>query len=122
MRISCPHFFSLLSCLSNSYFLLPVILFDCRKEATTSCFAFYDLRLETERLGWVASDVRIRTNLGLERFYQVGISLPDRKKQETITDIFSVSVASREINEKLKSKILAPFSSKVLLEESFNDK
>lgn len=63
------------------------------------------LRPETDRLGWFASDASIRANLDLDRFYQIEIPLPDRKKQKAIADIYSAFVARRDINEKLKAQI-----------------
>lgn len=63
------------------------------------------LRPETDRLGWFASDASIRANLDLDRFYQIEIPLPNRKKQKAIADIYSAFVARRDINEKLKAQI-----------------
>lgn len=77
------------------------------------------LRPETDRLGWFASDASIRANLDLDRFYQIEIPLPDRKKQKVIADIYSAFVARRKINEKLKAQIkdICPILIKGSLEE-----
>lgn len=62
-------------------------------------------RKEIDRLGWFMSDARIRTNLDLERFFEIEIPVPSPEVQKTIAEIYSVYVNRRNINEKLKAQI-----------------
>jgi type I restriction enzyme S subunit len=62
-------------------------------------------RKESDRRGWFMSDSSIRTNLDLERFYEIGIPLPDEKMQKSIVDLYKVYTLRRSINEQLKAQI-----------------
>lgn len=62
-------------------------------------------RKETDRLGWFMSDASIRTNLDLERFFEIEIPVPSLEIQKAIAEIYSVYVNRRNINEKLKAQI-----------------
>ena len=62
-------------------------------------------RKESDRRGWFMSDSSIRTNLDLERFYEIGIPLPDEKMQKSIVDLYKVYTLRRGINEQLKAQI-----------------
>ena len=62
-------------------------------------------REESDRRGWFMSDSSIRTNLDLERFYEIGIPLPDEKMQKSIVDLYKVYTLRRSINEQLKAQI-----------------
>lgn len=62
-------------------------------------------RKEIDRLGWFMSDASIRTNLGLERFFEIEIPVPSLEIQKSIAEIYSVYVNRRDINEKLKAQI-----------------
>ena len=62
-------------------------------------------RKESDRRGWFMSDSSIRTNLDLERFYEIGIPLPDEKMQKSIVDLYKVYTMRRSINEQLKTQI-----------------
>lgn len=62
-------------------------------------------RKEIDRLGWFMSDASIRTNLDLERFFEIEIPVPSLEIQKSIAEIYSVYVNRRDINEKLKAQI-----------------
>ena len=77
-------------------------------------------RKEIDRLGWFMSDASIRTNLDMDRFYEIEIPVPDRKIQESIVNIFRVYKDRTSINEKLKSqlKTICPILIKGSLKEA----
>ena len=62
-------------------------------------------RKEIDRLGWFMSDASIRTNLDLERFFEIEILVPSLEIQKSIAEIYSVYVNRRDISEKLKAQI-----------------
>ena len=62
-------------------------------------------RKESDRRGWFMSDSSIRTNLDLERFYEIGIPVPDEEMQKSIVDLYKVYTLRRSINEQLKAQI-----------------
>lgn len=62
-------------------------------------------RAESDRRGWFMSDSSIRTNLDLERFYEIKIPLPDMETQKAIVELYSVYVTRRNISEKLRDQI-----------------
>lgn len=62
-------------------------------------------RKESDRRGWFMSDSSIRTNLDLERFYEIRIPVPDEKMQKSIVDLYKVYTLRRSINEQLKAQI-----------------
>lgn len=78
------------------------------------------LRKELDRLGWFMSDASIRTNLDMERFYEIEIPVPDISVQKAIIEIYNVHNMRREINEKLKAKIkdICPILIKGSIEEA----
>lgn len=62
-------------------------------------------RKESDRRGWFYSDSSIRTNLDLERFYEIEIPVPDEKLQDAIVSLYKVYAMRRDINEQLKAQI-----------------
>ena len=62
-------------------------------------------RKESDRRGWFMSDSSIRSNLDLDRFYEIQIPIPDEKNQKSIVEIFNVYTSRRNINEQLKAQI-----------------
>ena len=62
-------------------------------------------RKESDRRGWFMSDSSIRTNLDLERFYEIEIPVPDEEIQKSIVDLYRVYTLRRSINEQLKAQI-----------------
>lgn len=62
-------------------------------------------RHEVDRLGWFFSDASIRTNLDMDRFYEIKIPVPDLNVQKSIVDIFTMYKRRKEIGEKLKEEI-----------------
>lgn len=62
-------------------------------------------RKESDRRGWFMSDSSIRSNLDLDRFYEIQIPVPDEKTQKSIVEIFNVYTTRRNINEQLKTQI-----------------
>lgn len=77
-------------------------------------------RKEVDRLGWFASDASIRTNLDMERFYEMEIPIPSIEIQQSIVDIYKVYLQRKEINERLKEQIksICPILIKGSLEEA----
>ena len=77
-------------------------------------------RKEVDRLGWFMSDASIRTNLDMERFYEIEIPVPDETVQKSIVEIYQSYNARKEINEKLKTQIkdLCPILIKGSIEEA----
>ena len=77
-------------------------------------------RKEVDRLGWFMSDASIRTNLDMERFYEIEIPVPDETVQKSIVEIYQSYNARKEINDKLKSQIkdLCPILIKGSIEEA----
>lgn len=62
-------------------------------------------RKESDRRGWFMSDSSIRSNLDLDRFYEIQLPIPCAKTQRSIVDIFNVYIDRRNINEQLKAQI-----------------
>ena len=62
-------------------------------------------RAQTDRRGWFMSDSSIRTNLDLERFYEIKIPVPEMKMQSAIVELYSAYTARRDISEQLKAQI-----------------
>lgn len=77
-------------------------------------------RKEVDRLGWFMSDASIRTNLDMERFYEIKIPVPDLDVQKSIVEIYQAYNSRKEINEKLKNQIkdLCPILIKGSIEEA----
>lgn len=81
-------------------------------------------RKELDRLGWFMSDASIRTNLDMDRFYEIEIPVPDLEVQKAIIDIYNAYNVRRSINEKLKAQIkdICPILIKGSIEEGRNTK
>ena len=77
-------------------------------------------RKEIDRLGWFYSDASIRTNLDMDRFYEIKIPVPDTKIQQSIVNIYNAYNKRKEINEKLKAQIkeICPILIKGSIEEA----
>lgn len=77
-------------------------------------------RKEVDRLGWFMSDASIRTNLDMDRFYEIEIPVPELKVQKAIIEIYNAYNARRNINEKLKAQIkdICPILIKGSIEEA----
>ena len=77
-------------------------------------------RKEVDRLGWFMSDASIRTNLDMERFYEIEIPVPDIPVQKAIIDIYDAYNVRRNINEQLKAQIkdICPILIKGSIEEA----
>lgn len=81
-------------------------------------------RKEVDRLGWFMSDASIRTNLDMDRFYEIEIPVPDIGIQQTIIEIYNAYNARKAINKKLNAQIKAicPILIKGSIEEGRNTK
>lgn len=62
-------------------------------------------RNESDRRGWFMSDSSVRSNLDLERFYEIQIPIPDKKLQEAVVTFYEVYITRKRINEQLKAQI-----------------
>jgi len=80
-------------------------------------------RAESDRRGWFMSDSSIRTNLDLDRFYEIQIPVPNDGMQRSIVELYSVYIARRRISEQLKAQIkdICPILIKGSLEEARNE-
>jgi type I restriction enzyme S subunit len=76
-------------------------------------------RAESDRRGWFMSDASIRTNLDLDRFYEIKIPVPDNEMQDSIVELYTAYTARRKISEQLKAQIkdICPILIKGSLEE-----
>lgn len=77
-------------------------------------------RKEVDRLGWFMSDASIRTNLDMDRFYEIEIPVPNTKIQRAIVEIYNAYNVRRDINERLKKQIkdICPILIKGSIEEA----
>lgn len=77
-------------------------------------------RDEVDRHGWFISDSSIRSNLDLDRFYEIEIPLPPITIQNSIANIYKVYTDRKEINEKLKERLknICPILIKGAVEEA----
>ena len=77
-------------------------------------------RTESDRRGWFMSDSSIRTNLDLDRFYEIQLPVPDMEMQRSVVEMYSAYVTRRNISEKLKDQIkgICPILIKGSLEEA----
>ena len=77
-------------------------------------------RKEVDRLGWFMSEASNRTNLDMDRFYEIEIPVPELAIQKSIVEIYHIYNARKEINEKFKSQIkdICPILIKGSIEES----
>lgn len=77
-------------------------------------------RKEVDRLGWFMSDGSIRTNLDMDRFYEIEIPVPELNVQKAIVEIYNAYNVRKDINEKLKAQIkdICPILIKGSIEEA----
>lgn len=77
-------------------------------------------RKEVDRLGWFMSDASIRTNLDMERFYEIKIPVPNLQTQQSIVNIYNAYMERKRINEQLKEQLknICPILIKGSLEEA----
>ena len=102
--------------ISPAYAVLEIIDADVFAEYVMMWF----LRKEVDRLGWFMSDGSIRTNLDMDRFYEIEIPVPDINVQKSIVEIYNAYNVRRDINEKLKVQIkdICPILIKGSIEEA----
>lgn len=62
-------------------------------------------RTENDRRGWFMSDSSIRTNLDIERLYEIKIPIPDMPLQKTLVELYSVYQTRKDISKRLKTLI-----------------
>lgn len=77
-------------------------------------------RKEIDRYGWFASDASIRSNLDLDRFYDMLIPLPSIDTQKNVMKIFRCYIERQRIAAQLKEQLnnLCPMLIKGSLEEN----
>lgn len=95
-------------------------VFECKNNAVLPDYIMmWFSREESDRRGWFMSDSSIRTNLDLDRFYEIRIPVPDTPMQKSVVELYSVYIERRKINERLKSQIkdICPILIKGSLEE-----
>ena len=76
-------------------------------------------RAESDRRGWFMSDASIRTNLDLDRFYEIMVPVPDKEMQASLVELFSAYTSRKKIAEQLRTQIrdICPILIKGSLEE-----
>lgn len=62
-------------------------------------------RKQIDRYGWFASDASIRSNLDLERFYEMSIPIPDISVQREIVNIHKCYIERQRIAAQLKEQL-----------------
>ena len=77
-------------------------------------------RKEVDRLGWFMSDASIRTNLDMDRFFEIEIPVPSIEIQKSIVNVFNAYNLRKSINEQLKAQIkdICPILIKGSIEEA----
>ena len=102
--------------ISPAYAVLEVIDDNVLAEYVMMWFS----RKEVDRLGWFMSDGSIRTNLDMDRFYEIEIPVPDLDVQKSIVEIYYAHNVRRDIKEKLKAQIkdICPILIKGSIEEA----
>ncbi len=96
-------------------------VFECKDESIHEEYIMmWFSRKEVDRRGWFMSDSSIRSNLDLDRFYEIELPIPNETKQQVIVDIFKVYTTRRTINEQLKTRIkgICPILIKGAVEEA----
>jgi type I restriction enzyme S subunit len=102
--------------ISPAYSVLQVKVDDILPEYIMMWFS----RKEVDRLGWFMSDSSVRSNLDMDRFYEIAIPTPDFSVQKAIVEIYSAYNARMVINERLKAQIkdMCPILIKGSIEEA----
>lgn len=81
-------------------------VFECKEELLSREYIMmWFSRKEIDRRGWFMSDSSIRSNLDLDRFYEMQLPIPNIEIQKAIVDIYHVYMTRKTINEKLKAQI-----------------
>lgn len=95
-----------------------------KKSVIPEYIMIWFLRRETDRRGWFMSDSSIRTNLDLDRFFEIEIPIPEEKVQQSIVELYAVYIARRRISDRLKMQIqdICPILIKGPLTESVREK
>ena len=106
--------------ISPAYAVLEIIDADVLAEYMMMWF----LRKEVDRFGWFMSDGSIRTNLDMDRFYEIEVPVPNINVQRSIVEIYNAYNERRDINEKLKAQIkdICPILIKGSIEEARKEK
>ena len=63
------------------------------------------LRGESDRRGWFMSDSSVRTNLDIDRFFEIKVPVPKKKIQKAIAELYIAYNTRKKINEQLKAQI-----------------
>lgn len=89
------------------------------KTVTPEYIMVWFLREESDRRGWFMSDSSIRTNLDLDRFYEMKVPIPDMKLQKSIVEMYASYVTRGNISATLKKQLkdICPILIKGSLEE-----
>lgn len=80
------------------------------------------LRGESDRRGWFMSDSSVRTNLDIDRFFEIKVPVPKKNIQKAIAELYTVYNTRKKINEQLKAQIkdICPILIRGSLEEKEN--
>lgn len=80
------------------------------------------LRGESDRRGWFMSDSSVRTNLDIDRFFEIKMPVPKKNIQKAIAELYTVYNTRKKINEQLKAQIkdICPILIRGSLEEKEN--
>lgn len=73
-------------------------VFEVKDSAVLSAYIMmWFSRTETDRRGWFMSDSSIRTNLDLERFYEIMLPIPDIGMQQSVVKLYSAYLIRKNI-------------------------
>lgn len=62
-------------------------------------------RAEIDRYGWFASDGSIRSNLDLERFFDMEVPVPSREIQQSVVHVFHCYIERQRIADALRQQL-----------------
>lgn len=95
------------------------VLENLNKSVISEYVMMWFSRKECDRLGWFMSDASIRTNLEMDRFYEIEIPTPSLEIQKSIVNIYNCYIERKRINEQLKAQIkdICPILIKGSIEE-----
>ena len=115
---------SALSDYDNSFIISPAYsVLECIDTTVLPEYIYlWFMRKQVDRLGGFMSDGSIRTNLDMDRFFEIEIPIPNIYVQHSIVDIYKAYNIRKEINEKLKAQLkdICPILIKGSIEETKN--
>ena len=81
------------------------VLKNKKKDVLNIYILLWFSRKEIDRYGWFASDASIRSNLDLDRFYEMQVPLPSIDIQKNIVKLFCCYIERQRIAAQLKEQL-----------------